>query len=217
MKRLLWLVLFVAAATAIAVVAIPTLYIQPFKPQAADWLARAYALRRAAPLVTAIALPIVVLSAIGLVWLGTLRPRRSSRVPPPQHVGQDCSPAQREAFSPARRRIGPAALAVLRGLTLLVLVGLTGVVTWFCRQNHFEWMFAPPAAVKYVAAKDASKFLTGDEMVMGIEVGGLSPRVSDPPDGLPPRGERHDRDHAGGGHVLNALSHRSGVGVGGGR
>jgi len=64
--------------------------------------------------------------------------------------------------------------AVLRGATLLVLVALTGLVTWFSRQNHFEWMFAPPAEVKYVAVKDASAFLTPDEMVMGIEVSGLS-------------------------------------------
>jgi hypothetical protein len=35
-------------------------------------------------------------------------------------------------------------------------------------------MFAPPAEVRYVPAADASRFLTGDEMVMGIEVNGLA-------------------------------------------
>ena len=173
MRRLLWIVFILAAAVGIATVAIPTFYIQPFKPQAADGLARAYALRQAAPAVTAVCLPIVLLSAAALVWFGTLRPKRSTEVPrpTPSHVGQDFIPAEHPA--PRRRRLRYVAPA-LRGLTLLVLVGLTGLVTWFCRQNHFEWMFAPPAEVKYVSAKDASAFLTGDEMVMGIDVGGLS-------------------------------------------
>ncbi len=81
MRRLLWVVFLLAAAVAIATVAVPTLYIQPFKPQAAEGLARAYALRQAAPAVTAVCLPVVLLSAVALVWLGTLRPKRSPEVP----------------------------------------------------------------------------------------------------------------------------------------
>jgi hypothetical protein len=170
-RRLFWVVFILAAAAAIATVAVPTLYIQPFKPQAAAGLARAYALRQAAPAITAVCLPLVLVSAAALVWLGTLRPKRSTEVP--SHVGQDFSPARQRSTKVLRhtvRYLPP----VVRGLTIVVLVGLTGLVTWFCRQNHFEWMFAPPAEVKYVSAKDASAFLTPDEMVMGIEVGGLS-------------------------------------------
>lgn len=175
LRRVLWAVLILAAAVAIGGVAIPTLYIQPFKPQAADGLARAYALRRAAPAVTAVALPIVVLSAMALVWLGTLRPRRTDQR---LNVGLGASAsghvqvrAHRHAASARILRFVPP---VLRGALLLVLVGFAALVTWFSRQNHFEWMFAPPHAVTYVSAQDASKFLTADEMVMGIEVGGLS-------------------------------------------
>jgi Protein of unknown function (DUF3179) len=174
-RRVLWLILILAAATAITVVAVPALYIQPFKPQAADWLARAYALRQAAPLVTAVALPVVILSAIALVWMGTLKgsdPRTNRGALTPTQ-GSDPR-TNRGGLTPTRPRVAPFILPAFRGATLLVLVGLTGLATWFSRQNHFEWMFAPPAAVKYVPAKDAATFLTADEMVMGIEVGGLS-------------------------------------------
>jgi hypothetical protein len=161
-KRIvLWLILLGAAAVAIGTVAVPTLYIQPFKPQQPEMLARAYALRRAAPTVTAVCLPIVLLAAAGL-------------------VGQNFSSARRRLTTASPRRATRAQRAlrfvppVLRGLTIVALVGLTSLVTWFCRQNHFEWMFAPPAEVKYVSVPDASTFLTADEMVMGIEVAGLS-------------------------------------------
>jgi hypothetical protein len=114
-------------------------------------LARAYALRRAAPMVTAVCLPVTLIVSLALAWTGALRP------------------------SPSRRhRVLRVAFPVLRGLSLAVLVGLTSLVTWFSRQNHFEWMFAQPAEVKYVSAAEATKFLTPDEMVMGVEVSGLS-------------------------------------------
>jgi hypothetical protein len=145
-RKLLWALLILAAASAVTVVAIPTLYIQPFKPQQPAMLAFAYALRQAAPIITAVCLPIVLLSALAIVFGG------------PRSVPRDAR----------------AGRAVARGLALVALVGLTSLATWFSRQNHFEWMFAPLAAVTYVPAADASKFLTGDEMVMGIEVGGLS-------------------------------------------
>jgi hypothetical protein len=176
MRRVLWAVLVLAALVSIVTVAIPTLYIQPFKPQRPEMLARAYALRQAGPTVTAIGLPIVIVSALALVWLGTLRPRR--RLSPERGQTPVPAPTRRRALLPrlglshsGRFRYVPP---VFRGLTLVALVGLTSIVTWFCRQNHFEWMFAPPAEVKYVSVQDASKFLTGDEMVMGIEVAGLS-------------------------------------------
>jgi hypothetical protein len=157
-RRVLWLVLVLAAAVALATVAIPTLYVQPFKPQQAEMLARAYALRRAAPVVTAICLPIVLLSALALTM---------TSVTP----GSVAFKRQRGLTPRDLRGLLPPAL---RALTVVLLVGVTSLVTWFSRQNHFEWMFAPPAEVKYVPAADASRFLTGDEMVMGIEVNGLA-------------------------------------------
>ena len=88
-------------------------------------------------------------------------------------MGQDFGPARQRSTKVLRhtvRYLPP----VVRGLTIVVLVGLTGLVTWFCRQNHFEWMFAPPAEVKVRLRQGRFGVLTPDEMVMGIEVGGLS-------------------------------------------
>jgi hypothetical protein len=52
-------------------------------------------------------------------------------------------------------------------LVLLLVPVLT--VTWFARQNHFEWMFKPLPASAYVAA-DKVDFVADDEMVLAIEV-----------------------------------------------
>src|SRR5204862_2040217 len=103
-RRLLWVVFLLAGTVAIATVAVPTLYIQPFKPQAAEGLARAYALRQAAPAVTAVCLPLVLVSAAALVWLGALRPKRRTEVP--SRVGQDFSPA-RQRSTEVPRHIAP--------------------------------------------------------------------------------------------------------------
>jgi hypothetical protein len=53
------------------------------------------------------------------------------------------------------------------GLLLVPVV----TVTWFARQNHFEWMFKPLPASAYVAA-DKVDFVADDEMVLAIEVNG---------------------------------------------
>jgi hypothetical protein len=60
-----------------------------------------------------------------------------------------------------------------RGL-LVLLVAMTGLVTWFARQNHFEWMFNPLGAVEYASVTDARTFLVDAEIVMGIEVKGVA-------------------------------------------
>jgi hypothetical protein len=52
-------------------------------------------------------------------------------------------------------------------LVLLVVPVLT--VTWFARQNHFEWMFKPLPASAHVAAGKVD-FVADDEMVLAIEV-----------------------------------------------
>lgn len=57
------------------------------------------------------------------------------------------------------------------GIVMLLVLGV--VPTWFARQNHFEWMFAPLRDVGYVAARDAS-FVTDADIVMGVELGGVA-------------------------------------------
>ena len=52
---------------------------------------------------------------------------------------------------------------------LVLLLVPVVAVTWFARQNHFEWMFKPLPASAYVAA-DKVDFVAPDEMVLAIEV-----------------------------------------------
>jgi hypothetical protein len=69
---------FVASITAMwAVVAVPTLYIQPFKPQTGTGIAVALRLREAAPAVTAALL--VIAAALGL-WVAAASRRWLARV-----------------------------------------------------------------------------------------------------------------------------------------
>ena len=133
MRRLLWPLLLIAAAAAVTVVLVPTLTIHPFRPQTARGVELSYALKRAAPLVTAIALAVVLASAL-LLWGGARRGLR-------------------------------------RGVIVL-LVGVTGLVTWFARQNHFEWMFNALPNAEYVGVPEARQFLVDAEVVMGIDVNG---------------------------------------------
>jgi hypothetical protein len=133
MRRLLWPLLLIAAAAAVTVVLVPTLTIHPFRPQTARGVELSYALKRAAPVVTAIALASVLASAL-MLWGG------------------------------ARRWWG-------RGV-IVVLVAVTGLVTWFARQNHFEWMFNALPNAEYVGVPEAREFLVDAEVVMGIDVNG---------------------------------------------
>ena len=72
MRRLLWPVLLFAAAAAVTVVLVPTFTIHPFRPQTASGVELSYVLKRAAPLVTAIALAAALASAL-LLWRGARR------------------------------------------------------------------------------------------------------------------------------------------------
>jgi hypothetical protein len=72
MRRLLWPLLLIAAAAAVTVVLVPTLTIHPFRPQTARGVELSYALKRAAPVVTAIALASVLASAL-MLWGGARR------------------------------------------------------------------------------------------------------------------------------------------------
>jgi hypothetical protein len=133
MRPLLWLLLLIAAAAAVTVVLVPTLTIHPFRPQTARGVELSYALKRAAPVVTAIALASVLASAL-MLWGGARRWWR-------------------------------------RGV-IVVLVAVTGLVTWFARQNHFEWMFNALPNAEYVGVPEAREFLVDAEVVMGIDVNG---------------------------------------------
>lgn len=55
------------------------------------------------------------------------------------------------------------ALLVLPFLPLLF-------ITWFTRQNHFEWMFSPLRGGEFAAAGEVD-FVAPEEMVMAVKVG----------------------------------------------
>jgi hypothetical protein len=133
MRRVLWPLLLIAAAAAVTLVLVPTLTIHPFRPQTARAVELSYALKRAAPAVTAIALASALASAV-MLWGGARRWWR-------------------------------------RGV-IVVLVAVTGLVTWFARQNHFEWMFNALPNAEYVGVPEAREFLVDAEVVMGIDVNG---------------------------------------------
>ena len=135
MRRLLWPLLLIAVAAAATVVLVPTLTIHPFRPQTTRGIELSYALKRAAPVVTAIALAMALASAL-LLWGGARRWWR-------------------------------------RGVVIF-LVAVTGLVTWFARQNHFEWMFNALPKAEYVGVPEAREFLVDAEVVMGIDVNGTA-------------------------------------------
>lgn len=68
-RRLLWFLLLIIAAIALAVVLIPALVIQPFRPQSPRGLEISYFLKRLAPLFTIVAL-IACLALVVKLWRG---------------------------------------------------------------------------------------------------------------------------------------------------
>jgi len=52
---------------------------------------------------------------------------------------------------------------------LVLLVALAGLLTWFARQNHFEWMFHPLPVAAFASVGDAG-FINNDDQVMAITV-----------------------------------------------
>jgi hypothetical protein len=57
-----------------------------------------------------------------------------------------------------------------KSVLLIVLVPLLGL-TWFARQNHFEWMFNPISKASFAKIKDLT-FLTDSDIVMAVEKNG---------------------------------------------
>jgi hypothetical protein len=72
MKR--WLLLFLIVAAALALVVVPVVLIQPFKPQTEEALAVGYALKSWAPWGT-LALAAVALFVVARMWRGSRRSR----------------------------------------------------------------------------------------------------------------------------------------------
>ena len=68
-RRLLWSLLLIVAAAALAAVIIPAWVIQPFRPQSPRGLEISFALKRIAPLLTIIALLVCLTLAVKL-WRG---------------------------------------------------------------------------------------------------------------------------------------------------
>ena len=56
-------------------------------------------------------------------------------------------------------------------LAMFILVVPLLVVTWFSRQNHFEWMFKPLPNAAYAPVSEAG-FVPDNEMVMSVELNG---------------------------------------------
>ena len=52
---------------------------------------------------------------------------------------------------------------------LVLLVALAALLTWFARQNHFEWMFHPLPAAAFARVSDAA-FINDDDQVMTITI-----------------------------------------------
>jgi uncharacterized membrane protein YhaH (DUF805 family) len=68
-RRLLWFLLLLIAAIALAVVLIPALVIQPFKPQSPRGLEISFFLKRLAPLITIVTL-IACIALVIKLWRG---------------------------------------------------------------------------------------------------------------------------------------------------
>jgi uncharacterized protein DUF3179 len=60
---------------------------------------------------------------------------------------------------------------ILRRGALVLALGLSLLAAWFARQNHFEWMFHPPAHPKYSHPTEAS-FLSEEDRVLGVDLNG---------------------------------------------
>ena len=54
-------------------------------------------------------------------------------------------------------------------LPLIVPLFIIFVFTWFARQNHFEWMFAPLETARFARVSEAN-FVGEDEMVLAVKI-----------------------------------------------
>jgi hypothetical protein len=52
---------------------------------------------------------------------------------------------------------------------LVLLIALAALLTWFARQNHFEWMFNPLPNATFAKVSDTT-FVNDDDQVMAVRV-----------------------------------------------
>jgi hypothetical protein len=57
-----------------------------------------------------------------------------------------------------------------RAAPLIIPLFIIFVFTWFARQNHFEWMFAPLETARFAHASETD-FIADDEMVLAVKIG----------------------------------------------
>ncbi len=55
-------------------------------------------------------------------------------------------------------------------IPLIIPLLVIFVFTWFARQNHFEWMFAPLESAKFARVSETD-FVKDDEMVLAVKIG----------------------------------------------
>jgi len=97
-----------------------------------------------------------------------------------------------------------------KGLLVLIMLPLLAS-TWFARQNHFEWMFNP-LATAHMQNRAEATFVGDNDMVLAVGNNGEAVAYPVRLDGLSSPGAGHGRWHSDRRYLLNALSHRSGVG-----
>ena len=57
-----------------------------------------------------------------------------------------------------------------RAAPLIIPLFIIFVFTWFARQNHFEWMFAPLETARFARVAETD-FVSDDEMVLAVKIG----------------------------------------------
>jgi hypothetical protein len=55
-------------------------------------------------------------------------------------------------------------------IPLILPLFIIFVFTWFARQNHFEWMFAPLETARFASVAETD-FINDDEMVLAVKIG----------------------------------------------
>jgi hypothetical protein len=58
-----------------------------------------------------------------------------------------------------------------RTIPLIIPLLIIFVFTWFARQNHFEWMFAPLETARFATLAETD-FVADDEMVLAVKING---------------------------------------------
>ena len=58
-----------------------------------------------------------------------------------------------------------------RAAPVIIPLLIIFVFTWFARQNHFEWMFAPLETARFATLAETD-FVADDEMVLAVKING---------------------------------------------